>query len=192
MLISEKSAIVRSQNTSLTVSKTKEEAVRLMKAYNPSEGVRFSQYPERCVMGKAPTLAEVRRDYGASIVRKWMVIQINDYSDFAIVNEDRKPDLVLVQQLADMIVARYYWLKMSEVMLFFTRMKYGDYGETYGSIDATRILWMLKAFLDERARIIDRCEQERRERQAAEDRKRAISREEYERLKALKKKEQET
>lgn len=157
-----------------------------MKAYNPSEGVRFSQYPERCVNGKAPTLAEVRRDYGASIARKWMVIQINDYCDFAIVNEDRKPDLVLVQQLADMIMARYYWLKMSEVMLFFTRMKYGDYGETYGSIDATRILRMLKAFLDERARIIDRCEQERRERQAAEEKKRAISREEYERLKAMK------
>lgn len=171
---------------SSTVCKTEREAVEMMKTFNPSRQCEFGMYPERCIMGKAPTLAVVRRDYGVEVARKWLIIEINDYNDFCGVSEERKMPISLMRTLAEMIMARYSYLKITEVMLFFRNLKYGDYGEMYGGVDPSRILTALKSFLVKRMEIIDKEMQKARDRQIAEDRMNAISREEYDRRKAQK------
>lgn len=132
-------------------------------------------------MGKAPTLAVVRRDYGAEIARKWLVIEVGDFNNFIGVSEERKMPLEVMKGLADMIMARYYYLKLSEVMLFFMRLKYGDYGEMYGNVDAVRILSAMRKFIMQRNAVIVQEEQKERERLLSESMKNAISREEYDR-----------
>ena len=132
-------------------------------------------------MGNAPTLAVVRRDYGAEIARKWLVIEVGDFNNFIGISEEKKMPLEVMKSLADMIMSRYYYLKLSEVMLFFMRLKYGDYGEMYGSVDALRILSAMRKFITQRNNIIVKEEQKERERQMAESMKHAISREEYDR-----------
>ena len=136
-------------------------------------------HPERCVSGKAPTLAIVNRDYGEQVAVDWITIELNDYQNFVGVKEENKATFDVVCELSRMILGRYYYLKLSELMLFFQRLKYGDYGEMYGCVDAVRILRALRSFVVERNIIIDRLEQAEREKKMEEDRKNAITYEEY-------------
>lgn len=175
--------MMKSKGTSSVVLKSKKEAIELMKTYNPSLQVTCGMYPERCVMGNAPTLAEIRRDYGKEIAIKWLVIELNDFNSFVGVSEERKMDVKLMQSVSDMIIARYFYLKLSEILLFFQKLKYGEYGEMYGGVDALRIMRALKSFIEERNIIIDREEKRMREEKEKEEMKNAITSEEYERRK---------
>ena len=111
---------------------------------------------------------------------------MNDYQNFVGVKEENKATFGVVQEMSKMILSRYYFLKLSELMLFFQRLKYGDYGEMYGCIDAVRIMRALRTFFDERNQIIEKIEQRERERKMEEDRKNAVSYEEYTEIKKRK------
>ena len=163
----------------LTISKSKEEARELLERFNPSIQTQCYSYPERCVKGNAPTLAEVSRDYGEQVSIDWLIVELNDYQSFVGVKEENKATFGVVREMSKMILSRYYFLKLSELMLFFQRLKYGDYGEMYGCIDAVRIMRALRTFFDERNQIIEKIEQRERERKMEEERKDAVSYEEY-------------
>lgn len=170
----------------MTDYKSKEDAVKLLARYNPTEQVKFACYPERCVCGISPTLAEINRDYGEDIVIKWIVIELRDYNEFIGVREEGKNSLETILEVARMILSRYYYLKLPEIMLFFQKMKSYDYGEMYGCVDAARILKMLNMFLTDRAVILERKEKREREEQACEHRKHAVSYEQYQELRRAK------
>lgn len=140
----------------------------------------------RCVKGSAPTLAVVRRDYGEQVAVDWLAIELNDYQNFVGVKEEGKATFDVVSELSKMILGRYYYLKLSEIMLFLQKLKYGDYGEMYGRIDAVRILRALRLFITDRNEIIDRHEQEENRRKRIETKKNAISYQEYLAMKAKK------
>jgi hypothetical protein len=68
-----------------------------------------------------------------------------------------------------MIVSEFGFLKASEVMLFFYRLKAGRYGHFYGSIDPMVIMETLRnRFMPERAAVIDEAEREERRRERDE------------------------
>lgn len=117
--------------------------------------------------------------YGVQVAVDWLTIELNDYQNFVGVKEENKAALDVVRELSRMIFGRYYFLKLSEMMLFFQQLKYGDYGEMYGYVDAVRILRALRSFIEERNVIIERLEQEEKEKKRASERKNAISYEEY-------------
>lgn len=170
-----------------TISKTKEDARELLERFNPSVQHKCYKHPARCIIGKAPTLGAVGREYGEKVAVTWLMIELNDYQNFVGVKEDNKAALDVVRELSWMIFGRYYYLKLSELMLFFQRLKYGDYGEMYGYVDAVRILRALRSFMVERNVIIERLEQEEREKKRASEKKNAISYEEHLRRKENKK-----
>lgn len=175
-----------STKSCLTILKSKEDARELLERFNPLIQMQCYSYPERCVNGKAPTLAEVSRDYGEQVSIDWLIIELNDYQNFVGVKEENKATFGVVREMSKMILSRYYFLKLSELMLFFQRLKYGDYGEMYGCIDAVRIMRALRTFFDERNQIIEKIEQRERERKMEEDRKNAVSYEEYTEIKKRK------
>ena len=169
------------------ISKTKEDARELLERFNPSVQHKCYANPERCISGDAPTLGVVRRDYGEQVAVDWLTIELNDYQNFVGVKEENKAPLDVVSELSRMILRRYYYLKLSELMLFFQRLKYYEYGEIYGYVDAGRILRALRSFMAERNVIIERLDQEEREKKLEMERKNAISYEEYLRRKESKK-----
>lgn len=176
----ERREIGKSSSTScLAISKSKEEARELLEKFNPSVQHKCYAYPERCVSGSAPTLAVVGRDYGEQVAVDWLTVELNDYQNFVGVKEENKATLYVVCELSRMILGRYYYLKLSELMLFFQKLKYGDYGEMYGCVDAVRILRALRSFVVERNIIIDRLEQASREKKLEAERKSVIPYEEY-------------
>lgn len=153
--------------------------MKLLGEFNPSLQNKCYAHPVRCVYGKAPTLAAVRRDYGEQVAVDWLVIELNDYQNFVGVKEEGKTTFDVINELSKMILGRYYYLKLSEIMLFLQKLKYGDYGEMYGRVDAVRILRALRLFITDRNEIIDRHEQEENSRKRIAAKKNAISYQEY-------------
>lgn len=171
------------KTSSVIIRKSKAEAKKLLETYNPSELTRFARYPERCVLGNAPTLAMVSRDYGEQVAVDWLRIELDNYQDSVGVKEDNKADMLLMKETAQEIMHRYYFLKLSELMLFFNHLRFGDYGKVYGCVDVSFIVQSLRLFMDERTVILDRERQRQEEQQREEDKKKAISKEEYLRMK---------
>ena len=54
------------------------------------------------------------------------------------------------KELSALILTEYPFLKASEMLLFFHRLKCGRYGRFYGSVDALTITTSLLQFMDER------------------------------------------
>jgi len=179
------SAITKLQQTSSSaICRTRDEARRLLAAFNPSVQAEIASNPTYCIMTEGPTLVSVKMEYGEQVSVDWLVLEINDFQNFVGVKEEGKATYEVVKELAQMILNRFYDLKLTEIMLFFQRMKYGDYGEMYGCVDSVRILKALRLFVGYRNNLIDMEEGKRRAEQYERDRAKAVSREEYERMKA--------
>lgn len=92
-----------------------------------------------------------------------------------------------VSELAYLILSNYYYLNLAEIMQFVAKFKLGIYGQFYGSVDPLKITSALQSYIRDRNRSIDDAENERkrkeRERQAEENRKNAVTYEEYLKLK---------
>lgn len=134
-------------------------------------------------MEQSPTLAQVKNLYGEDVVKKWLVIELNDFNSFVGVSEERKMNIDVMKLVAEMIVGRYYYLKLLELSLFFFKLKCGEYGEMYGGIDPMRIMSAMRLFINDRNIIIDREDRRKQEEKRKEDMKNAITYEEYARRK---------
>lgn len=156
-----------------------------MTTYNPStqlEVVRAGD--EVCHFGEFPTLGMVRRAYGEEAAAMWLVPQLYNLSEYCGCKE--KLQGVPLEECAGVIATEFYYLKVSELMLFFHRFKAGKYGRFYGSVDPLVITTALRSFLRERIYAIDRRAHEERQRKEDEQRRLhpPITYEEYERRKA--------
>lgn len=154
---------------------------RMLAAYQPDVQYRIADRADRCFTGKAPTLAAVRRDYGAEAAVKWLEIQIHDLAAYAGVR-DKLTD-AQSQVAAYTILATYYYLKLSELLLFFLRFKSGRYGRFYGAVDPLVITSGLQTFVRERRDALFRIESERQVEERRKPRTGTVSREQYEELK---------
>ena len=82
-----------------------------------------------------------------------------------------------------MIIVKSSFLKASEILLFFHKMKAGDFGGFYGTVDPLKVGESLNDFLDWRRLELDKVNnktaQDKRERNHKEWNETAITREEY-------------
>lgn len=107
----------------------------------------------------------------------WLIPQLYDLSEYCGVKD--KLEGKSLEECASVIASEFYYLKVSELMLFFHRFKSGRYGKLYGSVDPLAITTSLREFLKERAREIERRKSMEMEAEERESRKNAISRDEY-------------
>ena len=107
----------------------------------------------------------------------WLIPQLYDLSEYCGVKD--KLEGKSLEECASVIASEFYFLKVSELMLFFHRFKSGRYGKLYGSVDPLAITTSLREFLKERAREIERRKSMEMEAEERELRKNAISRDEY-------------
>lgn len=133
-------------------------------AFNPSQQVLFARHKEKCLMGQCPTLVDIRRIWGNQCSETWIEIQLRDLAEYSGARE--KPNILQLEEAARMICEEFYYLKLSELMLFFARYKTGHYGKFYGSVDLMAITEALQEFKLWRFDEINRIE----ERQATEKR----------------------
>lgn len=143
---------------------------------SPQVQARFAAKQQAAVMGDYPTLRDINEAYGKNFAAEWLTPHLTDLS---LMTGARNITEYQQQQLAIIIATDYHWLKVTELMIFFHWFKSGKYGKFYGATDPMTIICALRDFLDDRNYLIGLYEQEERERSEAEERKNAISYEEF-------------
>lgn len=133
-----------------------------MVTFNPSKQTDYCTYIERCYNGDAPTLKRVEITYGKKVAITWLELQLRDFEEFT--NIEDKLSIEKRTELAKVILCSYYYLKVTEVMLFFVRLKSGRYGKLYNHIDTIFITTSIRAFLSERNNEMDNYIQKQKER----------------------------
>lgn len=110
----------------------------------------------------------------------WLIPQLYNLSEYCGCKDklQGKP----LEECAFVIAAEFYYLKISELMLFFHSFKAGHYGRFYGSVDPLVITTALREFLKERNFAYDRRKQEQEELDRKKNRENAITWEEYQKM----------
>lgn len=134
-------------------------ADKLLTAFNPSQQVLFARHKEKCLMGQCPTLVDIRRIWGSKCAETWIEIQLRDLAEYSGARE--KPNVLQLEEAARVISEEFYYLKLSELMLFFVRYKTGHYGKFYGSVDLMAVTEALQKFKLWRFQEICRIEEQR-------------------------------
>ena len=152
---------------------------QFMQKMSPRFQPYAAQNPERAYFGDAPTLAVVNRTYGDNTATIWLIPQINSVTRFC---KDKVTDEV-TEELAISIAVRYYYLKTSELMMFFQNYKMAVYGEPkFKSITTA----LRQNFLEERkAAYAKRVQEEERKKREAWENDDNITYQEYLRRKNL-------
>lgn len=119
-----------------------------LKLFTPDLQLTAATHPERSYLGTAPTLAAVALGYGRLTAIVWICTQAENINTFAGVKE--KLSVERQKELAGLFLAEYPYLKVSELLLFFHRIKCGRYGRFYGMVDALFITSAMLLFLEER------------------------------------------
>lgn len=146
-------------------------------AYNPSYQKVVCGNTNECYFGDYPTLSTLKAGYGDNAPVMWLIPQLYNLSEFCGCKE--KLQGTPLEECASVIATEFHYLKVTELMLFFHRFKSGFYGRFYGSIDPLIITTSLRSFLKERVLVYDRHEREERDRRRDEERKNAVTWEEY-------------
>ena len=154
-----------------------EQLVRFCEQYSPSYQMEICGDSDTCFFGEYPTLAVLRRDYGKNAALAWLVPQLTNLTVYCGCKD--KLNKEQYKECAFAIATEFYFLKVSELMLFFHRFKTGRYGRFYGSVDPLVITTSLREFVKERALAYEQHDQEERERKERESRKKAVTWEDY-------------
>lgn len=129
-------------------------AEEFLKLFTPDLQLMAATHPERAYLGTAPTLATVAFGYGRPTAIVWICTQAENINSFAGVKA--KLSVERQKELAGLFLAEYPYLKVSELLLFFHRIKCGRYGRFYGTVDALFITSAMLLFLEERRTEISR------------------------------------
>lgn len=114
-------------------------------AFNPSNQCAIVEQGDRAFIGTAPTLADIKTEHGANVSKAWLYFQLVDLCEFTGVKDKMQPQQI--SELASIMCATAYFLKISELMLFFVRFKAGVYGSFYGVVDPLKITQGLQQFI---------------------------------------------
>lgn len=153
---------------------------RFLQTFHVNNQITYTNDEQRCHFGKAPTLAQVSKAYGSQTTEEWLIYQIVDLSEFCKLKS--KLTSTQVKQTAQLIMNAYGYLKVTEVMLYFRRFKFGQYGRFFGSVDAMIILDCIKKFCNERRDAIHRQRKKEEEQRKERQMRGCIPWEEYQRI----------
>ena len=126
----------------------KEGKKRFLTNYNPATQREVCSNQSLCYFGDFPSLAKINSTYGVQTSVAWLIPQLMDLSEFCGCKDKLQGEPL--EECAWLIAQNYFYLKISELMLFFNYFKQGRYGRFYGSVDPLVIMTSLQQFLRER------------------------------------------
>lgn len=100
-----------------------------------------------------PTLASVFKTYGQEFITAYIEYWIDNLNDF--INAARKMTPDQMGEIAIMIYQYYPYLNIADLNLVFTRIKHGEFGKLYESIDGVKILEYFRTYANSRANKIE-------------------------------------
>ena len=156
---------------------------KFLSTFNPSTQLIAAKNTDRAFFGNAPSLGLLKKAYGDNMPVMFLLPQIYDLCEFT---SAKKMSIEQATCLSEIIANEYGYLKASELLLFFYRMKAGHYGKFYGSVDPMAVMVALGEFMKEREQAYSKRSSEERQRERDEMSKNAITLEEYCRSRGVK------
>ena len=101
-------------------------AEKFLNTFKPDMQVMAARYTERAYFGTAPMLETVCLGYGELVVMVFICALLEDINLFVGVKE--KMPVNRQRELSRLVLAEYPYLKVTELLLFFHRLKCGRYG----------------------------------------------------------------
>ena len=150
---------------------------RFLATFNPDVQRDICGNPDICFFGGAPTLGQLNATYGSQTAAMWLIPQLYNLSEYCGCKDKLEGNPL--KECASVIATEFYFLSVSELMLFFHRFKSGRYGRFYGSVDPLVITTSLRDFLKERIRAYNEREKAEKEKADREAAKNAVTWEEY-------------
>lgn len=151
-----------------------------MQVYNPDRQSELCQDRNECIFGEHPTLAGLKA-YGSRTATAWLIPQLLNLSEFCGCKD--KLSKRMIEELADIIAGEWFYLKVTELMLYFYKFKAGYYGKFYGSVDPLVITTSLREFVTERNDAISSKEADEALERLKEHQEGAITYQEYQQMK---------
>lgn len=158
--------------------------------YSVSQQTEICKDKDNCFFGNAPTLGKLNREFDKEAATAWLIPQITELAIYS--NSQKEMNDYLVEECANIIASEYYYLKLTELMLFFHNFKAGRYGVFYGSVSPLVITVSLQTFLKDRDDAIFHHESKLRLQRDQRDKEKAVSYEEYLRLNVQRKNDKST
>lgn len=153
--------ITQHSTSSVQVYESKDE---FLIKFNPKKQNEYIKHFDRCFIGDALRLTDVADAYGEKTAIFWIKIQLLDLALFTGV---KKPSDEQITMLCETILANYGYLKVTELMVFFSKFKAGQFERFFGNFDAMVITTSLATFIELRKNWIfeayQRQENEKRE-----------------------------
>lgn len=162
-------------------------AQSITNSYTPQIQPLCALHPIKCYLGTAPALGKISHLLGPQFATSWLTLQIDFYSQtLKTADQFTETD---TQNLAMVILANYPWLNLAEIMLFFSRLAAGHYGQVaYGTLKAENITAKIPQFIKQRSAELERHErqlsQQRRQREYTRRQKYAVTYQHYQKIKA--------
>lgn len=135
------------------------DAAAFLLTFSPALQQQVAAHVEQAYLGFAPTLSGVTSCYGQPTTITWLCAMLEDLNDFTAIRD--KMELPQQIALSNILLSEYHYLKVTELQLFFYRIKCGRYGRFYGVVDPLFVSSSLISFLAERHREILLYEDER-------------------------------
>ena len=155
--------------------------------FNPSVQMKCAMNIEKALMGEAPKIRELKEVYSIELLEVWIMAQIENLNDYVGVKS--KMEIYQMRDLAAIILNKCDYLNASEVLIFFYKLKAGEFGSFYGVIDPQKVGEFLNNFFEWRReeffRVKNENEQAVRQEKLRVSQRKAITREEYERGRAI-------
>ncbi len=131
--------------------------------FNPDyqiEILKTANSNEIAFLQDTPTLSLISEAYSEEVPIYWLKLQLDSLDDFTGVRE--KLSESQKAELSELIYLNYYYLKVSEIALFFAWLKSGKYGQFYGAVDPMKIMSSLDQFANDRRKSIEVYEQRKK------------------------------
>ena len=127
-----------------------------MKKFSSDVQEKAGQNIDAVFSGSAPTLAILNQTYGSGSAETFLACHICIVQNFCGIPKKLTEEELF--NLGKVIASSFYYLKTSELCLFFLWLKTGKYGKFYGCIDPMVITNGLQQFAKERVDYITAAE----------------------------------
>lgn len=152
--------------------------------FTPDAGARISRNREGCIMNtQCPTIGDVRREYGYQMAFRWLFIHITDAA--SKVSAQQRPGKSQIDGIAVQMMEQYFYLKLTEIMLFFDMFKRGVLGDVYNAFDSRSVFRAMKAFNVLRGDVIKSSEEKEHMEELRRDMDKRVTWEQYCKMKGI-------
>lgn len=133
-----------------TIERYGETALAMAQHFSPGRQSEMATDPDRCMTDESvPTISVAVNAYGHQGLVGWVMAHLEDCVQAAGVRD--KVEAKTMVDTAEAIVTNYPFLRLSEVLLFFSRFKAGRYGRFYGVTDLMVVTTALSQYAEERS-----------------------------------------